>query len=85
MDIVAKVTEKMPGKAPQGQGFDVTYIEVDNDDLTIKGKAQNAAQLASIERAMGEVARPKTIAKIPTNDVPPGGTPFGFKMKVNRK
>lgn len=85
MDIIARISEKLPGKAPVGQGIDVSLVDLDNDDLTVKGKASTPLQVAVIEKALTEIARPKTLTKIQADGVPPGGAPFGFKMKVNRK
>jgi len=85
MDILAKITEKLPGKAanPQ-QGFDVTLFDIDNDDLTIKGRAANAAQMNLIQRTLSEMAIAKSFTSIGAPEVQ-GGVPFGFKLKVKRK
>lgn len=85
LEILSRLSEKFPPRQPAGQpGLDVVFLEVDNDDLTIKGRAANVAQSAQVQKALSEFARPKTITTIATPDVT-GGTPFGFKMKINRK
>lgn len=82
-DVLAKLSEKMPKNQPN-QGYDVVFLEIENEDLTIRGRAQSLAQVVLIEKALEEIALPGSIAKIGTGDVK-GGTPFGFKMKVRRR
>lgn len=87
MDVLAKLAEKLPVQTPAspGRGIDLSHLTIDNDTLVIEGRFQG--DLAKrIESALNEVARPKSVIKQPTGSVPPGpGTPFAYKMKVNRK
>jgi len=81
MDILARLAEKLPGKTSSGPGtIDINLFELDNDDLTIKGKALNPAGTAVVERVLKEAAVSKSFAPAPAD---PGG--FAFKLKVNRK
>lgn len=80
MNILAKLSEKLPAKASPGQGFDITFFELENDEMTIKGHTQNAALVPQIKRALGDLAQAKSFADAPAD---PGG--FAFKLKVNRK
>ena len=85
MDYVAKLSERIgPGKPP---GLvDVSYLKIDNEDLTIEGTAKNADYVNTIEKALQGIAKPKTVVKTsPTQGTPAGGTPFAFKAKLNRK
>lgn len=82
-DVLAKLSEKMPKNQPD-QGYDIVFLEIDNEDLTIRGRAHSLAQTVLIEKALGEIAVPGTLAKIGAGDVS-GGTPFGFKMKIRRR
>ena len=82
-EILAKLSEKMP-KNQITQGYDVVFLEIENEDMTIRGRAQNVAQIAQVERVLGEIAQPGSIAKVGAGDVS-GGTPFGFKLKIKRR
>jgi general secretion pathway protein L len=81
MDILSRLSEKFPPKVGAGQGgVDVSYFEIENDEVTIKGKAANASVTAGIEKVLNEMAQPKSFATVPGDA---GG--FGFKLKINRK
>ncbi len=82
-DVLAKLSEKMPKNDPN-QGYDVVFLEIDNEELTIRGRAQSLAQVVLIEKALEEVAVPGSVAKIGPGNVT-GGTPFGYKMKIRRR
>ena len=88
MEILAKMSEKLPvmTKPTPGQGIDVTNFSIDNDDGHIEGKAQGASQIPQIEKALNEIARPKTVMRDQAkNSLPGPGTPFAYKFKVKRK
>lgn len=81
MDILARLAEKLPGKTGSGPGtIDISLFELDNDDLTIKGKSLNASGTSVVERVLKDAAVPKSFATAPAD---PGG--FAYKLKVNRK
>lgn len=79
MNVLSKISEKFPAKA--NGAVDVTLFELENEDLVIKGRAQ-PAQITAIERALKEIALPKTFA---TTAPEQGAGGFGFKLKVSRK
>jgi general secretion pathway protein L len=88
MEILAKISEKLPvmTKPTPGQGIDITNFVVDNDEAHIEGRAQGAAQIPQIEKALNEIARPKTVKKdVAKNALPGGGTQFAYKFSVKRK
>lgn len=88
MDVLAKLTEKLPVQPPgSGSALDVFKLQINNDDLIIEGRAQGPGMLARVESALKEIARPPTVSKtVATVTPPPGpGTPFAYKIKVNRK
>ncbi len=84
MSILARLSEKFPAKIPQGQnpsqGLDITYFELENDELTIKGHTANSALVPKVKQALGDMAQPKSMSDLVAD---PGG--FAFKLKVNRK
>jgi general secretion pathway protein L len=84
VEIVTKISDKFPMKAPPGQDVDVTLIDVSDGDVIIKGRAHSAAQIALIQKSLNDVAEAKTLATMPAPEVS-GGMPFGFKMRVKRK
>lgn len=88
MDILARLSEKLPVQTPvtPGRGLDISKLTINNDDIVIEGRFQGNDLLPRIESALNEVARPKTVKKGDAAAVPPGpGTPFSYTMKVNRK
>lgn len=80
MDILARISEKMPGRTAQGSPLDLTLFEIDNDDLTIRGKAQSPSTVQQIERSLKDIAVAKSLTALSSEP----GT-FGFKLKVKRK
>lgn len=82
-EVLAQISEKMPKNQPN-QGYDIVLLEIDNDQLTIQGRAHSLAQSVLVEKALGDIALPGSLAKVGTGDIK-GGTPFGFKMKVKRR
>ena len=87
LDVLNKVSEKLPvvSKPTPGKGIDVTYFNVDGDEVRIEGRAQGI-DLAQIERALSEVAQPRKVEKAPETATGTGpGTPFSYKFKVLRK
>ncbi len=89
MDFVARLSEKMPVQLPprSGRGLDVDLLTVDNDDLTIEGRAQGSDVLANVERELRSIAREGSVKKVTPKSIRSGapGTSFGFVMKIDRK
>jgi len=88
LDIMAKLAEKLPLQIPAraGSGMDVYRLSIDGNDLVIEGRTQSVPTVAAIEKALSELARPKSVQKIAPSSVPGGapGTAFGFRAKVER-
>lgn len=80
MDILTYLSEKLPGRNPQNPAIDVSLFDLDNDDLVIRGKVANPSATAQIDRALKDLAVPKTLTALPGE---PGG--FAYKLKVKRK
>lgn len=81
MEILARLAERLPGKTSSSQPMiDVSFFELENDELTIKGKPVRPEATAIVERVLKDVAVPKSFT---TATAEPGG--FAFKIKVNRK
>lgn len=88
MDILARLSKDLPVQRPPqaGQGIEISRLNIDNDDVTIEGRALSPAMLPLIEKALGDIARPKSVVKDPSANVAPGpGSAFAYKMKINRK
>lgn len=89
MEFVLKLSERLPVQLPPraGRGLDVDHLSIDNDDLTVEGRAQGADILAGVERELQTIARPGTLKKITPSTLRPNtpGTSFGFVMKIDRK
>lgn len=88
MDILTKLSEKLPVVIPpsNGRGINVTHFSLENDTLSIEGRALEPALVPRIETALGEIAIGKSVKKAPPSNVPNGpGTAFAFTMKVKRK
>ena len=80
MDILARVSEKMPSRNQGASPIDITLFELDNEDLSIRGKVANSAAAAQVNSALKDIAVAKTLAVLPAE---PGG--FAYKLKVRRK
>ncbi len=88
LDILAKLSEKLPVQLPAtpGRGIDVSHLNINNDDVTLEGHALTADLMPKIDAALKEIARPKSVNKQNTAGVKPGpGTAFSYRFKVNRK
>ncbi len=89
LEFIAKLSERLPVQLPvrAGRGLDVDRLTIDNDDLTIEGRAQGADILVSIERELQQIARPGSLKKIKPSTLRAGGPGqgFGFVMKIDRK
>lgn len=88
MDILARLSEKLPVITPPaaGRGLDITLLSIENDDLTIQGRAQGTDLIPQIEVALKGLNASKTLAKLTPDSVPNGpGTKFGYRIKVKRK
>ncbi len=89
LDFVARLSEKLPVQLPprSGRGLDVDLLTIENDDLTIEGRAQGSDVLATVERELRNIARGGSVEKIKPKAIRSGapGTSFGFVMKINRK
>lgn len=88
MDILARLAEKLPVTIPPvpGKGLNVHRLVIDNEDVTIEGRADGPGLITAIEAALTEIAKPKTLAKAqPTSVLEGPGAPFAYKIKVNRK
>lgn len=89
MDFIVRLSEKLPVQIPprSGRGLDIDMLTIDNDDLTIEGRAQGTDVLASVERELGTIARPGTVKKTAPKSIRKDatGTAFGFVMKIDRK
>lgn len=87
-DILAQVAAKLPVQAKNqaSKGFDITHFVVDNADLTIQGRAYGGqAIINQIESRLKDLGAPKADKQLAAQ-VPPGaGTPFAFRMKVDRQ
>lgn len=79
LDILARLSEKMPAKS--NPGIDLSLFELDNEDLTIKGKATTPSQVSAIEQSLGEIAQAKSLSRMPGDQA----AGFAFKLKVKRK
>ncbi len=87
LDFMSRLAEKLPVEVPMkpGLGLEVSHLTIDGNDLTIEGRIQGAAGIAQITKALGEIARAKSVQKITPASLPAGpGTPFGFRMKIDR-
>lgn len=80
MDVLARVSEKLPARTAQGSPLDVSFFELDNEDLTIRGKVLNPAAASLIERALKDMS----VAKSFTSLAKESGS-FAYKLKVKRK
>lgn len=89
LEFVVKLSERLPVQLPPraGHGLDVDRLSIDNDDLTIEGRAQGADILAGVERELQTIARPGSLKKVAPTALRPGapGQSFGFVMKIDRK
>lgn len=89
MEFVLKLSERLPVQLPPraGRGLDVDHLSIENDEMTIEGRAQGADILAGVERELNSIARPGSVKKVPPTSLRPGspGTSFGFVMKIDRK
>lgn len=89
MEFVVRLAERLPVQLPirSGRGLDVDRLSIDNDDLTIEGRAQGADILASVERELASIAKPGTLKKVPPTSLRANapGQGFGFVMKIERK
>jgi hypothetical protein len=88
MDALARLSEKLPVTNPPiaGKGLSVHRLVVDNEDLIIEGKAEGPGLITAIEAALKDIARPQSFAKTNPGPLPPGpGTPFAYKLKINRR
>ena len=87
MDIVARLSEKLPLTRPPmpGKGLDVTRLVINNSTVEISGRIQTPGGVALIERALNDLAKTKTVKPAPTGVVPPGpGQAFAYTMQVER-
>lgn len=88
MDVLAKISEKLPVVLPPqpGQGIDVSHLDINNDLVIIEGRVQGPL-LAQIESAIKNISQPKSVENVsPSANVKPGaGTPFGFRFKIKRQ
>lgn len=88
LDMLAKLSEKLPviTKPVAGQGLDVSVLTVDNDDAHIEGRVQGSTTIQQLEKALNDVARPKSVVK-KSAGAPAGGkgTAFSYDFKINRK
>ncbi len=88
MDILSKLSEKLPVTLPPagGRGLEVSHININNDDVTIEGHALTADLMPKIDAALNEIARPKSVNKQNSAGVKPGpGQAFSNRFKINRK
>lgn len=89
MDFVLQMAERLPVQLPPkaGRGLDVDNLTIDNDDLTVQGRAQGADILVAVERELQSIAKSGSVKKITPTSIRSGspGTAFAFTMKVERK
>ncbi|MES2856333.1 MAG: type II secretion system protein GspL [Bdellovibrionota bacterium] len=87
LDILTSLSERLPVIIPArpGQGLEVFMLNVDGNDLVIEGRVQGPTGIAVVQDALAKIARAKSVQKISPSSVPAGpGTPFGFRMKIER-
>jgi general secretion pathway protein L len=88
LDILAKISEKMPVERPPkpGLGLNVSRVNIDFDEVEVEGRAALPSTVSLVEKGLGDLAVPKSLKKMATSGVPPGpGVAFAFAMKVERK
>jgi general secretion pathway protein L len=88
MDILARLAEKLPVTNPPipGKGLNVHHLIINNDNLSIEGRADGPGLITGIEAALKDFASTKAVTKAAPGPLPEGpGTPFAYKLKVNRR
>jgi general secretion pathway protein L len=81
MDILARISEKMPSRAQGASPIDITLFDLDNETLTIRGKVASSAAAAQVNSALKDIAVAKSLQSL--QDAGPGG--FAYSLKVKRK
>jgi general secretion pathway protein L len=99
MDVLLKLSEKLPVARPPrpAAGLDVTSLKIDQEVVTIEGRALGPSVIKEIESALTEISKEKSLKKIAVKNVPAvqrngsatnaptASTPFAYEFKVNRK
>lgn len=87
MDILTQLSEKLPVVQPPkaGQGLDVSYLSIQNDEVVLEGYVQGANMVPAVESALKEIGVANSLQKVtPSNLSQRQGTAFGYKIKVKR-
>lgn len=87
MDILQHLAEKLPVVNPPrpNAGLNVSRVNIDNEDVSIEGHIDTAANSKILQDMLKEIARGKQIQSVP--QAPLGaavGQPFNYKFKVDR-
>lgn len=87
MDVLARLSEKIPVVKPPNAsaGVNVHRLDIDNEFVTIEGRILGGGGTKSIESALMELSKDKKIETIRGAATGTGpGNPFAFKFKVDR-
>ena len=87
MDVLARLSEKLPVVKPPTTtaGINVHRVDIDNEVVTIEGRILGGGGPKSIESALMELSKDKKIETLRGAATGTGpGTPFAYKIKVDR-